>query len=114
MMLSCQVRFKASLHHILQATKAVTGQVPASNVFSRQCSSLSPDVKIEEAEPDPPSAHPRIVTSPIPDIEIRPRNFSEAVWENVFKSPQTQFNTALINAENGRSYSYRECEKLRR
>ena len=114
MMLSCQVRFKASLHHILQATKAVTGQVTASNVFSRQCSSLSPDVKIEEAEPDQPSVHPRIVTSPIPDIEIRPRNFSEAVWENVFKSPQTQFNTALINAENGRSYSYRECEKLRR
>ena len=118
MMLSCKVRLRltASIRNITQVTKLVTSQAPASWVLSRPCSSLSPAVEPREVDLDPVlHPHPpRIVTSPIPDIDIPERHFSNSVWENVFESPMTPFRTALINGDNGRSYSYKESHTITR
>ena len=55
---------------------------------------------------------PPTVLSPIPDIEIPETHFSHTVWSNVWSSQTSCYRAALVNGENGRTYSYKECERL--
>ena len=55
---------------------------------------------------------PLIVHSPIADIEIPETHFSHTVWSNVWTSQTSCDRAALVNGESGRTYSYKECERL--
>ena len=55
---------------------------------------------------------PNILYSHVPDIHIRPTHFSSLVWSSVNTSPISQFRTALVNGDNGRSFSYKESFTL--
>ena len=72
---------------------------------------LPPTTKLARLCSSSPSKE-RIVKSPIQDIKIDERHFSKKVWENVSHDSHKQFRTALINGDNGRSYSYKESFAL--
>ena len=55
---------------------------------------------------------PPIVHSPIADIEIPESHFSHTVWSNVWTSHTSCYRAALVSGESGRTYSYKECERL--
>jgi len=55
---------------------------------------------------------PPVVLSPIPDMEIPETHFSHTVWSNVWRSHTSCYRAAIVNGENGRTYSYKECERL--
>ena len=55
---------------------------------------------------------PLVVHSPIPDLEIPETHFSHSVWSNVWSSNTSCYRAALVNGENGRTFSYKECERL--
>ena len=55
-----------------------------------------------------------IVNSPVPDISIPQTHFSSTVWSSVYKTPVSPYRTALINGDNGRSFSYQESYQLTR
>ena len=55
---------------------------------------------------------PLVVHSPIADIEIPPAHFSHTVWSSVWSSHTSCYRAALVNGESGRTYSYKECERL--
>ena len=55
---------------------------------------------------------PLVVHSPIADIEIPEAHFSHTVWSSVWTSHTSCYRAALVNGESGRTYSYKECERL--
>jgi len=55
---------------------------------------------------------PPVVHSPIQDIHIPETHFSHTIWSNVWSSNTSCYRAALVNGENGRTFSYKECERL--
>ena len=77
------------------------------------------EVTVTSAVPDPKvsswvweEGQPLIVHSPIADLEIPEAHFSQTVWSSVWTSQTSCYRAALVNGESGRTYSYKECERL--
>ena len=83
-------------------------QSPTCQNFSRYSSNTTRPEVVEE------SNDPFIVHSPIDDIVIPEAHISKMVWSSVFRTPTTPFRTALINGDDGRTYSYKESYNLTR
>ena len=83
-------------------------QSPTCHNFSRFSSNTTRPEVVEE------SNDPFVVHSPIEDIAIPEAHISKMVWSSVFQTPTTPFRTALINGDDGRTYSYKESYNLTR
>lgn len=119
MLLQCRRVFPPLIHSSVQpsGTSSLASTFPASQPLRylqkhRQLHTplgISPDTGRGR---DQTSQDPNIVYSPVPDIAIPPTHFSSLVWSAVNTSPISPLRSALVNAETGRTFSYKESYNL--